>query len=214
MSYKGETVEYNLTLRDNQRSFRIRNDNDKIEVSAPSHSSEWEIELFIYKYIEKFIKMLNLRKQYIKFAIGNPGFVKIFDKEVAVKFTDAVESKNDLVFKLYPELEDTVKHMYKKLALLYSGEFKKRVDHWKAIMQLDFKNLSIKEMKRKWGVCYPQKSKIVLNIRLLHYPIECLDSVIIHELAHLVYPNHSKDFKYYVLKFCPKYKTYNELLKV
>lgn len=214
LNYKGDVIDYTLILRDNQRSFRIRNENENILVSAPKNTNEWEIELFIYKYIDKFLKLVNLRKQYIKFQIGNPGFVKIFNEKQEAFFVEEPLKKTDNTFKIYDEVEKTVKHMYNKLAQTYASFFKSRVDHWKAIMGLDFKNLTIKEMKRKWGVCYPQKSTIVLNIRLVHYPLECLDSVIIHELAHLVHPNHSKDFKHFVLKYCPNYKTYNEWLKV
>jgi predicted metal-dependent hydrolase len=40
-----------------------------------------------------------------------------------------------------------------------------------------------------------------------------MDSVIIHELCHLKYMNHSKEFYNEVLRVCPNYKQYDRWLK-
>lgn len=54
--------------------------------------------------------------------------------------------------------------------------------------------LTIRKMKTRWGVCNVRSHKITLNLELIKKPIECLDYVIVHELSHLLYANHSKDF--------------------
>ena len=54
--------------------------------------------------------------------------------------------------------------------------------------------LTIRKMKTRWGVCNVKSHKITLNLELIKRPIECLDYVIVHELSHLLYANHSKDF--------------------
>ena len=48
--------------------------------------------------------------------------------------------------------------------------------------------------KKRFGVCYPEKGKILINARLKEMPRWVQDYVIIHELAHLIYPNHSEKF--------------------
>ena len=54
--------------------------------------------------------------------------------------------------------------------------------------------LTIRKMKTRWGVCNVKTKKITLNLELIKKRIECLDYVIVHELSHLLYANHSKEF--------------------
>lgn len=54
--------------------------------------------------------------------------------------------------------------------------------------------LTIRKMKTRWGVCNVKTKKITLNLELIKKRIECLDYVIVHELCHLLYANHSKKF--------------------
>jgi predicted metal-dependent hydrolase len=53
--------------------------------------------------------------------------------------------------------------------------------------------LYIQEMRTRWGSCTP-KGKIILNPELIKAPKPCIEYVIIHELCHLVYPNHTNKF--------------------
>ena len=54
--------------------------------------------------------------------------------------------------------------------------------------------LKIRKMKTLWGSCTPSKNKITLNEYLLKANIRCIQYVVLHELTHLLYPNHSSDF--------------------
>ena len=55
-------------------------------------------------------------------------------------------------------------------------------------------SLTIRKMKTRWGVCNVKTHKITLNLELIKKRIECLDYVIVHELSHLLYANHSRNF--------------------
>ena len=55
-------------------------------------------------------------------------------------------------------------------------------------------NLTIRKMKTRWGVCNVKTRKITLNLELIKKDIKYLDYVIVHELSHLLYANHSKEF--------------------
>ena len=54
--------------------------------------------------------------------------------------------------------------------------------------------LTIRKMKTRWGVCNVKTHKITLNLELIKKDIKYLDYVIVHELSHLLYANHSKAF--------------------
>lgn len=66
--------------------------------------------------------------------------------------------------------------------------------------------LIFKKMKTRWGVCYLRKATISLSNAVIHLPLDTIEYIIIHEFCHFKYPNHSKEFYNYVIKYCPNYK--------
>jgi len=71
-------------------------------------------------------------------------------------------------------------------------------------MQLDYRAVSIRLQKTRWGSCSVQ-GNISLNAKLLLLPPELLRYVLVHELSHLKHMNHSADFWQYVGRFEPNY---------
>ena len=63
-----------------------------------------------------------------------------------------------------------------------------------------------------WATCRYDKAIIKFSSRLAQRPLECLDMVIVHELGHLLYHNHGKDFQAYMAKYYPDYKRVTKLL--
>ena len=66
--------------------------------------------------------------------------------------------------------------------------------------------LKIRKMKTRWGVCNYVKKIITLNSELIKYDRNIIDYVIIHELSHFTYHNHSSDFWELVATYFPNYK--------
>ncbi len=71
---------------------------------------------------------------------------------------------------------------------------------------IDKPSLCIKKMKTLWGSCTPDKCKITLNEYLLKADIRCIQYVVLHELTHLLYPNHSKEFYDFLTVQMPDWK--------
>ena len=59
---------------------------------------------------------------------------------------------------------------------------------------IDYPELNIRKMKSRWGTCYPNKNKIILNRVLIKAPKDCIDYVVLHELIHFKHKNHGNDF--------------------
>ena len=74
--------------------------------------------------------------------------------------------------------------------------------------------LKFRKMKTRWGVCYTKKNSISISSYLIHYPFECLEYIIVHELTHFIVPNHSKRFYNIVSSNMPDYKKAVEKLKL
>jgi len=72
-------------------------------------------------------------------------------------------------------------------------------------------NIRLKYNASNWGSCSSKKN-INLSTRLLFAPDEVIDYVIIHELAHLIQPNHSPKFWALVEKVMPGYKQHEDWL--
>ena len=51
-----------------------------------------------------------------------------------------------------------------------------------------------KYMTTRWGTCNTNTKKIWLNLQLAKKPVECIEYIILHELAHLKVKNHGSDF--------------------
>lgn len=65
--------------------------------------------------------------------------------------------------------------------------------------------LSIRRMSRQWGSCSP-RGRIALNVDLVRVPGDCIDYVLLHELAHLREHNHSRAFYRILDRNLPEWK--------
>ncbi len=78
---------------------------------------------------------------------------------------------------------------------------------------LEFPQIKIRDMKSRWGSCTPAKNSITLNKKLIHYPFEFMEYVILHEFVHFIQPNHSKAFYHIIENYMPDYKARMDLAK-
>ena len=66
-------------------------------------------------------------------------------------------------------------------------------------------NIRIRDISYAWGSCSTNKN-ITISLKLIKYSKEAIKYVILHELCHLKYMNHSKNFWNLVEKYMPDYK--------
>lgn len=99
-------------------------------------------------------------------------------------------------------------------ALKKEGEkiFRQRVEHFAPMAGVAYGKISVKIQKTLWGSC-SAKGNLNFNCLLLLMPREVLDSVVVHELCHRRYMNHSKAFYDMVIGIYPEYRKWNEWLK-
>ena len=69
-----------------------------------------------------------------------------------------------------------------------------RVFHFARILGVEPQEIAVRTQKRLWGSCHPKNRKIHLNWQIVLSPREVIDYVVVHELCHLLVPNHSKQF--------------------
>lgn len=152
--------------------------------------------------------------------------IKCFDREWTVKMILAkkyfvrVRPAENLLELGGPEKEtessdeDLSRAVQKLFSSWYRNTIKKRTlviaqKHQFPMPQI----VSLKYMSTRWGSCRKSRGTISLNTKLLLAPQEVLDSVIVHELSHLIHPNHSLSFWKLVKQCDPDFKKHNNWLK-
>ena len=63
--------------------------------------------------------------------------------------------------------------------------------------------VTVRKMTRRWGTCYHREGTVHLSLALAEYPPECLSYVLLHELLHLRYPDHGREFHAALDRYMP-----------
>ena len=71
----------------------------------------------------------------------------------------------------------------------------------------------VRDMKTRYGSCNTKTKRIWLSVWLIEKPIECIEAVIYHELAHLKVRGHNKEFYSLLESICPNYRQAERKLK-
>ena len=89
-----------------------------------------------------------------------------------------------------------------------------RIEYYSAYIPeaVKINRITIKEQKSRWGSC-SSKGNLNFNWRLILAPEAVLDYVVVHEMCHLKYMNHSKAFWSEVERILPDYKDRRKWLK-
>ena len=66
--------------------------------------------------------------------------------------------------------------------------------NWEPKMGVTVERFFVRQMKTKWGSCNPGKRSIRLNTDLAKKPLQCLEYIVVHEMAHLLVRRHNDQF--------------------
>lgn len=169
-----------------------------------------------YELTRKPVKNINLR-------IKPDGKVYVSaNKSIPVKYLDSfVKSKQEFIFHALDQFEAR-----KRAAHMKEGAKKPEVSRaeiqqtFEGICQeiyplfepygIAYPEIKIRLMKSRWGSCHYKKGLIILNTRLIEAPRESIEYVVLHELAHFIHPNHSRQFYDLVESLMPDWKERKE----
>ncbi len=196
------TIEYKIT-RSSRKTIALKiSPHGDFEVVAPKEASDEDIDKIINKkrfWLYKTIKKIKTKtpKQLKKEFISGELFWYL-GKRYRLDITDNCTHRglrfqyNKFVLnsKDRHKAEGLFKEFYKQKA---KEKLEDRVIKYAKQMGVEFKELKILQMKKRWGSC-TSGGNIILNSHLIKAPMYVIDYVIVHELAHLIEYNHSKKF--------------------
>ena len=158
---------------------------------------------FPYLGEERLLEMQSAKKTGISYQDGKI-VIKTPAYESLVADYDAPENKEKI-----EKLQNDLKKWYKKQAYAYVS---KRVDYYKDIVGVTVTSVSIKSRKSQWGSC-DSNGELTFSWRLVMAKPEAIDYVVIHELCHRKYMDHSKQFWNEVQKYMPDFKAQKQWLE-
>ena len=201
----------------------------QVKVSVPRGVSERQVEKFvstkkewIYKHWQKCQEQqtLQAQKEY-KFGqefpfCGRNLTIRVGEYDRKTISVQLIQNSLWVYFPKTTPLEERSRYIKEALIYWYKTQarkvFRDKLDHYSTIMGVEYKGLRIKEQKTKWGSCSAQ-GNINLNWKVIMAPEAVIDYLIIHELAHLKFLNHSQDFWYIVANYMVDYKQWKKWLK-
>jgi predicted metal-dependent hydrolase len=80
------------------------------------------------------------------------------------------------------------------------------IDRWEALMGVTVRHVFVQRMRTKWGSCSPDAGNVRLNTDLAKKPRECLEYIVVHEMAHLLEPTHNSRFQALMDGFLPSWR--------
>lgn len=83
---------------------------------------------------------------------------------------------------------------------------------WEPRLNVGVNGVYVQQMKTKWGSCNPTARTIRLNTELAKKPRECLEYIVVHEMAHCREPTHSPRFVTLMDRVMPSWRDTRDLL--
>ena len=80
------------------------------------------------------------------------------------------------------------------------------IDRWAPVIGVKVEGFYVRHMKTKWGSCNPRAGSIRLNTELAKKPKECLEYIVVHEMAHLLEATHNARFIALMDRFMPNWR--------
>jgi hypothetical protein len=91
-------------------------------------------------------------------------------------------------------------------------ELPERVASYATVMGVQPRAITVTGARKRFGSCSGD-DRLCFTWRLMAYPDEAIDCVVVHELAHIVHKNHGPDFYALVRSVLPDYDQRKKLLE-
>ena len=89
---------------------------------------------------------------------------------------------------------------------------KAKLPYWSKVTGFNYNKVTVRDATTRFGSCMPSKKNVYFSSRLIMLPEDKVDAIIVHELCHMKYKNHNKQFYDLVEKYISNYKEIDKWL--
>lgn len=136
---------------------------------------------------------------------GKRYLLRVIEKDAA---PEVICLHNKMILRVRPETNKERKEAI--LEEWYREQLKEAVPSliakWEPLMGVTVRKFFVQRMKTRWGSCNHRTGSIRLNTELAKKRPECLEYVVVHEMAHLLEPSHNRRFLSLMDQFMPKWQ--------
>lgn len=219
-------INYEMKPHNKAKNIKIRIVKGQVKVSFPKGLDKKRVKEFVESQKEWVLNTLEKYQKQIPVKSYQEGEEHPFRGENYLLRIRACEGTSvtlkllfdSILISLPKYMEEPNRSFWVKeiLANWYRDEakkvFKVKLDYYAGLMGCKYNQFRVKNQSTRWGSC-SNKGNINLNWRAIMAPDEVIDYLIVHELAHLKYMNHSQDFWNYVARFIPGFESQRKWLK-
>lgn len=196
----------------------------RVHVSAPEGYSEEQIRLFILK---KWTWIIQKRKETTSYVIqdereyisGEAHYYKgdLYRLKVVRdnSCSHHVELQGDYIT-VFVHDRTTKENISNVLWGWYKEQLTptiaQLVSKWEDILEVKASEWTIQQMQSSWGKCHKETGKIMFNLQLAKKPLNCIEYVVVHEMAHLIEQNHTDKFRNILGTYFPGWQNIKEQL--
>jgi hypothetical protein len=221
VEYNGNKIEYYLTYKNVKNiNLRIRSSDGTVQVSASPRVNVCQIDEFVAEnggFISDALKRYSLAKsraeQFAGNGLNSGDEVFVLGKRLKIKLvtsdTEGVQIDDEYITIAVSDVTDYAKKsalLDNKLEAIRNEVFIGIVDKIYPVferMNIKRPEIIFKDGVSRWGYCQPKKGIIMMNKQLVGVPVPLIEYLALHELSHLIYPNHSKEYWDFVSRLMP-----------
>ena len=210
-------ITYKL-VRSRRSTLGLTIDHRGLRVGVPIRASAAEIEQFIRANGDWVLKKLRARHDVgadYRIAVCDGSVIPVLGEACRLRLRQGAQearwSTGELVLARDASRSprEALLHALKTRAIMV---FTERADILAPRLPVDRPRISLSSAQTRWGSC-SVSSGVKLNWRLVHVPLNLIDYVVAHELAHLREMNHSARFWSLVERALPAYRAARAELK-
>ncbi len=118
-----------------------------------------------------------------------------------------IEEREKAISEVQPFTQEEINALAEKAKALIP----ERVRYYAPKIGVTYNRITIRCQRTRWGSC-SSKGNLNFNCLLALFPLEVIDSVVVHELCHRKHMNHSPQFYAEIEKVFPEYKKWHKWL--
>lgn len=218
----GKLIQYRVTYssRINSKIYVTvaKNTTDYLfDVRAPFYTPNEKMETLILNNYEALMNIkekkdnfsfINLKKHMFMFR-GQYYPFNVFDDQEKNR-TKMVDNTLFIYKRKDSDTQSVIESFLKKEAKKVIPKLVEQIsDHYK----IPYNEIKIKKLTKTWGSCRANSKILTFSYNLMHFENDIIVYVICHELAHMRFQNHSKDFWHLVSVLYPDFMNARKKLK-